>query len=738
MIFRLNDFFHLPQLEPWLKQLTKIQPGMILIAGMDQRPGVGKPDSILPSGRGAIFHVLLDEILENHPTVRGTIIAHDRKNFRFPREIARKFAFSEANRLQAYSEHLNAASRSRNKLLIVDRLTMEAIPDALDAARRKRLLTQLDTIFWGTGILRHFLDSGISVEQLAGVDWIVTVQRMPTLCSNCKQPNAPTHEQIEKLQFLLPSLEAAGFFHAQGCSHCNGTGRKGDISVFDLFQFDHTASNPLTTPSKISMQQYALHLAARGQLAIEDGLDFETQQLQRAFVMITSTERNQLETKTTLERKLLELETANRVLQQRTQELISLENIGQVLLSSTDLHALAATVCQKALDLCNGNRAILYYFRPDGKAQVLSIGGWESSRVQRIIDPLEIIEANPTLETIPYSKYPPGIPPRHPDLEGALLRTGVAVPLIAQDEQVGLMIVHSTKKNKFSPGDIALLQSFANHAALAIQRAGLVEELRAKITALEAAQEELAIKERLEHELELARKVQENVLPRTFPQIEGYEFTAHYAPARFVGGDFYDVIELGDGLIGLAIADVSDKGMPAALYMTLTRSLLRAEAYRDHSPRAVLARVNQLLMELGEPTAFVTMFYGALDTTTRELVYARAGHDRPILVRGSCSPKELAGHGTPLGFLSPPIFHLTEESIRLERGDRLVLFTDGLTDVCMANGKISDHAFFHTLLGSFDKEAPKEMCKLIFNHLSELQGNSEQFDDMALLIVGVT
>ena len=484
------------------------------------------------------------------------------------------------------------------------------------------------------------------------------------------------------------------------------------------------------------MQQYALHLAARGQLALEDGLDFETHQLQRAFSLVTTVERTHSETKTTLERKLLELETANRVLEQRTEELISLENIGQILLTSTDLSALAAIVCQKALDLCHGNRAILYYFRPDGHAEVLSTGGWDPSRVQRHIHTEAVIEANPTRETVPYNQWPPGIPPRHPDLEGALLRSGIAVPLIAQDDQVGLMIVHSTRSNKISPGDVALLQSFANHAAMAIQRAGLVEQLRAKIAALEAAQVELAVKERLEHELALARKVQENVLPRVFPFVPGYQFAATYHPARFVGGDFYDVIDLGDGFVGLAIADVSDKGVPAALYMTLTRSLLRAEAYRERSPRAVLVRVNQLLLELGEPTMFVTLFYGVLNTTTRELVYARAGHDYPLLVRGNAT-LELGGRGTPLGFLHPPIFHLSEESIQLEPCDRLVLYTDGLTDVCLADGKISDHRHFRALVGSLGGQAPEVMGETIFANLFALQGDHEQFDDMALLVVGI-
>ena len=736
-MFHLNDFFHLSQLEPWLQQLTQIRPGLVLVAGLDPRPGANLPETVLPSGRGAIFQVLLDEMLAQNPAVRGTYITQDRHTFRIPREITRKFTISEVQSPEAYTDHLTAARYARNKLLIVDRLTPEAAPAMLDAARQgKRVLTQLDTLFWGTGILRHLLETGTSRAQLAGLDWIVTVQRLPTLCPLCKQPAIPTDAQVEAIRKRLPTLETAGFYQALGCSHCHGTGRKGDIAAFDLFQLDPDASDPLTLPSRISLPQYVLHLAAQGLLPLEDGVEFETRQLQKVYALLTVLEQNQSQTKTTLERKLLELETANRVLEQRTEELISLENIGQALLSSTDLNALSAVVCQKALDLCHGNRAILYYYRPDGQAEVLSTGGWDPTRIQRLLNQKEVLAANPTFETKPFSQYPPGIPPRHPDLEGALLRAGIAVPLIAQDQQVGLMIVHSTKNSKFSPGDVALLQSFANHAALAIQRAGLVAQLRAKIAALEAAQAELVIKERLERELELARRVQENLLPQVFPFVPGYQFATEYRPARFVGGDFYDVIDLGEGYIGLAIADVSDKGMPAALYMTLTRSLLRAEAYRDRSPRGVLTRLNQLLIELGKTAAFVTVFYAVLDTTTCELIYARAGHDYPYLLRDDAL-QSLAGHGTPLGLFDASLFHISEETIHLRAGDRLVLYSDGVTDVILKDGNIAEPHRFQTLLNALHNQPPERMCATIFDRLEELQGKQEQFDDMALLIVGV-
>ncbi len=120
------------------------------------------------------------------------------------------------------------------------------------------------------------------------------------------------------------------------------------------------------------------------------------------------------------------------------------------------------------------------------------------------------------------------------------------MPLTAQDQRVGAMIVHSARKTSFGQAEVALLQTFANQAALAIQRTGLIEQLRAKIAQLEIAQVGLARKERMESELELARQVQQSMLPRTFPQVPGYQFAARNEPARQVGGDFYDVISLGD------------------------------------------------------------------------------------------------------------------------------------------------------------------------------------------------
>jgi sigma-B regulation protein RsbU (phosphoserine phosphatase) len=195
------------------------------------------------------------------------------------------------------------------------------------------------------------------------------------------------------------------------------------------------------------------------------------------------------------------------------------------------------------------------------------------------------------------------------------------------------------------------------------------------------------------------------------------------------------VIPLDSHHFGVAIADVSDKGLPAALYMALTRSLLRAEAPRQLSPLSVLSNVNQLLLELGDGSAFVTLFYGVVDCATRRMVFSRAGHDRPLLLRAG-KAQSLSGDGTPLGTLSDE-FRLTQEEIQLAPGDRLVLYTDGLTDVAALDGALFGLERLVTLLEASGGLPLEGMGAALFAHLLEYQGEAEQYDDMSLLVMEV-
>jgi sigma-B regulation protein RsbU (phosphoserine phosphatase) len=244
------------------------------------------------------------------------------------------------------------------------------------------------------------------------------------------------------------------------------------------------------------------------------------------------------------------------------------------------------------------------------------------------------------------------------------------------------------------------------------------------------------MKERMERELELAREVQQSVLPRTFPHVSGYTFAARNEPARQVGGDFYDVFSVDEAHVGLVIADVSDKGLPAALYMALTRSLILAEARREPSPHIVLQNVNNLLLELGEGRMYVSVFYGVLDLTSRRLIFTRAGHDRPVLLREG-SVDALSGEGTVLGILEQDELHLTEEQLQLQPEDRLVLYTDGLIDVLDSEERFYDLNRLECLLQNNANHAPSAICTAIFEALDAYKGEAEQFDDMTMLVIEV-
>ncbi len=194
---------------------------------------------------------------------------------------------------------------------------------------------------------------------------------------------------------------------------------------------------------------------------------------------------------------------------------------------------------------------------------------------------------------------------------------------------------------------------------------------------LKAAQEQLVEQEKLAHELEIARQIQASLLPKQLPAIPGWQVSVYWQPARAVGGDFYDFIVYPDGLIGMVIADVSGKGVPAALVMATTRSVFRASAERLVAPGAVLERVNELLCTDMPPNMFVTCLYILLDPASGAMEFANAGHNLPCL----CSPEEVVeprATGMPLGLL--PGMHYEQGQARLTLDDTLLMYSDGLTE----------------------------------------------------------
>lgn len=749
------ELFHpLPELGPLIQRVVASGPGLVLVAGLDPRLDAAghvpaTVERFVPSGCATLLRSLTRGMAERHPG-RVVIIARDRDMARVPRPLQRRVEWVPLQPDEPYARHISAALRHAPALLVIDQLDAESAPAALEAARLGlRVLSQIETVFKGADVARCLVDLGVSRDQLASLTWVVSVQRLATLCPQCKQRVCLDSETLDALKRrysgLLVGLTDEGLvYKASGCTECQATGRKGYVTCFDVFQADADYPALLERDSVLPMEGYILRLVFQGHLSVQDALRFERDQLVRTYNLFASSERDLAEANATLRRKVIELQAANRVLQQRTEALVSLHDIGQALIagsgdeSAAELRELALRVCRHTHDLCGADRVVLYLARPGDKAEVLAVDGWDPSLVHRELD-VGPVFSSPGAEPQRFVRLPPGV--EQDDARGVPIQTGLCVPLVAQQERVGWMIVHTTQGRSFAPGEVSLLQTYANQAAIAIQRAGLIERLWLKIEQLEAAQEGLAQKERLLHELELARQVQQSVLPRTFPQVPGYTFAALNEPARQVGGDLYDVILLDDGHFGLAVADVSDKGMPAAVYMALTRSLLLAEARRDLSPCSVLDNVNRLLLELGAPgpggvPAFVSVFYGVVETATRRLTYARAGHDRPLLLRGG-RVVSLPGQGTVLGILGGDQLCLSEEQIALEPDDRLVLYTDGLTDVVAPDNRMFSLDGLKSLLQSYARVPANELCRAVFEQLAGFRGAAEQYDDMTMLVMQV-
>ena len=247
---------------------------------------------------------------------------------------------------------------------------------------------------------------------------------------------------------------------------------------------------------------------------------------------------------------------------------------------------------------------------------------------------------------------------------------GVAlvVPLVSQGELIGtLNLGPRLSEQDYSTDDRRLLTTLAAQAAPAIRVAQLVRE-----QAQEAAE-----RERLEQEMRVATLIQQQFLPRELPNLPQWQIAAYYGPARAVGGDFYDFIEMPGGRIGIAVGDVTDKGVPAALVMARTHSVLRAEATRSDSPGEILARANALLVPEMPARMFVTCLFAVLDPTTGRIVLANAGHNLPY-VRTADGVIELRATGMPLGLL-PDIRYEETEGI-VAPGSSVLLYSDGLVE----------------------------------------------------------
>jgi serine phosphatase RsbU (regulator of sigma subunit)/ketosteroid isomerase-like protein len=242
--------------------------------------------------------------------------------------------------------------------------------------------------------------------------------------------------------------------------------------------------------------------------------------------------------------------------------------------------------------------------------------------------------------------------------------------------------------------------------------------------------QEMRQREHIERELQVARTIQQASLPREVPQLEGWRITPFYQPAREVGGDFYDFLELHDGRLGIVVGDATGHGVPAALVMASARSMLRAVAQASDSPGDALRRVNDPLATEIPPNMFVTCFYCILDPKSGSLSYANAGHDLPYVWHGGAC-EELRARGMPLGLM--PGMHYEQKEIVLQKGESALLYTDGLVEAHNPQREMFGFPRLQTLVSEHAEEE-RSLEEALLEELYSFVGEGwEQEDDITLL-----
>jgi phosphoserine phosphatase RsbU/P len=308
------------------------------------------------------------------------------------------------------------------------------------------------------------------------------------------------------------------------------------------------------------------------------------------------------------------------------------------------------------------------------------------------------------------------------------LSARLLLPLAVKDELRGFLVLGPKRSEApYSPSDVRLLRSVAGQTALALENS--------KLTA--AIARELAQRARMNREIEIAREVQEGLFPQHMPAVHGLEYAGYCRPARGVGGDYYDFVATARGGLGIAIGDVSGKGVPAALLMASLRAALRAQDL-DGSPDLgqLVARLNRLIYEASGANRYATFFYGSYDPATRRLEYVNAGHNPPFVFRASTGEAlRLEGGGPVVGLLPEAVFEA--QSVTLEPGDLLVAYTDGVSEAMNGQDEEWGEDRMAEAVEADAAAAPETVVKTLMAGADAFASGAPQHDDMTLVVARV-
>ncbi|MDE0299059.1 MAG: SpoIIE family protein phosphatase [Candidatus Poribacteria bacterium] len=418
--------------------------------------------------------------------------------------------------------------------------------------------------------------------------------------------------------------------------------------------------------------------------------------------------------------------------------LFMLSDTATQICKSLDTEAVQEEVVAHVVTLLDANAAGLMQINPSTKRlemkSLFSLESHANDELRRLSIPLDTEEnLHPALSMIAEVATQADKTLVYNDEKNAALfgrKNLIAVPMRGREEILGVLVVadkvgRSGATLDFTDGDKTLLEAFANQAGVAIENAFLYQE------ALEAR--------RLQAEMEEAEKIQQTLIPDTLPDIPGYEATGRYQPRGGVGGDYYDCIPESDGTWGLAIADVSGKGMQAALLMATLRAGLRSEATRKTDLPTMALTLNSLLNASGDFGKYATFFFAQLHAETNQLISINAGHNDPMVIRSDGRCEWLKKGGVMLGIFPddmiakmPPF---EQETTHLASGDIVLFYTDGVTETTNINDELYGEARLQDIAVRLRNESAETICRAIYDEVIEFQGEAEQFDDLTLMVL---
>ena len=298
-------------------------------------------------------------------------------------------------------------------------------------------------------------------------------------------------------------------------------------------------------------------------------------------------------------------------------------------------------------------------------------------------------------------------------------RSEMVAPIISNNEVIGVFDLESDQLNAYTDDDLQILLLLASQVAIIIEKVMLHEQL--------------VEKKRLEGQLEVAREVQLELLPASDPKVEGFDICAYNFSTEEVSGDYYDWVSIYEDQIGLVIADVSGKGVPAALLMAFLRASLRAAIHIGYAPHISMSKVNYLLWESIERNQFVTAFYGVLDATNKTLAYTNAGHNPPLLMNADGSARFIEHGGLPLGMFRATRYY--EYYLPIDTGQTIVLYTDGVTEAVNNAGEEYGRDRMAQVVREGRASSARELIDLLYRDILRWTDGRGSHDDVTFFII---